>query len=152
MQPPIRQGDIPGVQLRHERRLEISAAELWVWVSEPERLSRWLADSAEAHPDGAPGCRLCSADVEGSEVMEDLRTIARDEGRLWVARFERHGDGWESATWVTLRIVGDEPCGLVVLQQGFERLDLSRCLTIWEFYRRRWRNAFDRLTAVLAED
>ena len=32
-----------------------------------------------------------------------------------------------------------------MLQQGFEHLPLSRCLTIWEAYRRRWREALARL-------
>jgi hypothetical protein len=35
-----------------------------------------------------------------------------------------------------------------VLQEGFEHLPLSECLTIWEAYRRRWRKAL----ACLAEE
>jgi hypothetical protein len=38
-----------------------------------------------------------------------------------------------------------EGCELSVLQEGFEHLPLSDGLTIWEAYRRRWREALTRL-------
>ncbi len=148
MQPPIRQGDIPGIQLRHETRLELAPDELWRWISEPELMARWLADSVEAHVDGEPGWLLRGPDGDGGELVEDLRGLVMDGDRLWVARLERLSDNWESATRLTLRVQGTGPSDLSVLQQGFERLNLSRCLTIWELYRRRWRAAFERLTVA----
>ena len=38
-------------------------------------------------------------------------------------------------------------CELDILQEGFEHLSLSTCLTVWEEYRRRWREAAARLAA-----
>jgi hypothetical protein len=145
VQPPIRQGDIPGVQLRHAGRFELGPEALWAWLTEADKLGRWLAASVEPRAGDEPGWLLRDVDEAGVALVEDVLTIAADEGKLWVALLERRDDGWESATRVTLRIEGDGPCELSVLQQGFERLNLSRCLTIWELYRRRWRRSFARL-------
>ena len=46
MTEAIRQGDIPGVQLRRRQVLGVSADEAWRWLSEPDRLALWLADRA----------------------------------------------------------------------------------------------------------
>ena len=39
-----------------------------------------------------------------------------------------------------------------IVQRGFERLSLSRCLSVWELYRRRWRLALVRLAAAVEAD
>ncbi len=148
MQPGIRQGDIPGVQLRHDIRLDLAPEELWLWISDPARLTRWLADSVEVHADGEPGWLLRGRDETGGELVEELRGLTLEPDRLWLARLERLGDDWRSATRLTLRIEGAGPCHLSVLQRDFERLNLTRCLTIWELYRRRWRGAFERLASA----
>ena len=72
-----------------------------------------------------------------------------DEERRWIALFERVDDDWESATRLTVEILGTGPVELSILQQGFERLSLSRCLTVWEFYRRRWRARLADLDSAL---
>ena len=64
--------------------------------------------------------------------------------------FERLDDGWQTATRLTFELTPRQGgCELSVLQQGFEHLPLSRCLTIWEAYRRRWRRAH-RNSTILA--
>ena len=69
--------------------------------------------------------------------------------KLWVLAFERLGSGWTSATRLTMRVhalpAGSE---VDVLQDGFQRLPLSVCLTVWETYRHRWRDALSRLAEV----
>lgn len=146
----IREGDIPGVQLRHEATFDLAPVDLWPWVSEPRLMRRWLAAEVEPLEAGA-GWVLTGLDEEGGELVEEVRGVERRAGRGWSAVFERRDDGWESATRLSLDIVGDGPTALSVVQQGFERLNLSRCLTVWELYRRRWRAAFERLAAALAD-
>ncbi|HEX5760903.1 MAG TPA: SRPBCC domain-containing protein [Thermoanaerobaculia bacterium] len=123
----IRQGDIPGVQLRRRQPLPVPCGEAWPWLVEPDRLGRWLAP--------APG--------------ETLRPLETDPPRRLLLSWEE--TGWRAPTRVTLQLhpaaVG---CELDVLHQGFERLPLSTCLTVWEAYRRRWREALARLAAALA--
>lgn len=150
MRVPIRQGDIPGVQLRQERRLEATRDEVWRWLTEPELLERWLADEAEALEEGLGGWRLSAVDEAGEPLLESGREESVEAGRRWVLVFERRQAGWESATRLVFELQGDAPCTLVVVQQGFERLSLSRCLSVWEFYRRRWRRALERLSTALA--
>lgn len=152
MRVPIRQGDIPGVQLRLERRLEASREQLWRWLVEPERVERWLADEAETLADGAAGWRLAAVDEAGEPLVESGREESVESGHRWVLVFKRHRAGWESATRLRFELQGDAPCTLVIVQQGFERLSLSRCLSVWEFYRRRWRRALDRLAVAVAAE
>ena len=149
MQHAIRKGDIPGVQLRYEKRFDLPPEELWRWLSEPERMKRWLAAEIEARAGAEEGWVLRDLDEAGGPLVEEMRSLAREGGRRWIAVFERKDDGWESATRLVVEIEGDGPCELSVLQQGFERLNLSRCLTVWEFYRRRWRAAFERLASAV---
>ena len=85
-------------------------------------------------------------------MRERGRTLEVTVGRCWALAFERLDDGWETATRLTFELTAlDEGCELSVLQQGFEHLPLSRCLTIWESYRRRWREALAVLAAAVAE-
>lgn len=150
MSYPIRQGDIPGVQLRYDERFDLTPEELWRWLAEPERLRLWLAAEVEPRPDGEDGWVLRDRDEAGGTLVEEARTLAREEGRRWMAVFERKDEEWANATRLSFEIRGDGPCELTVRQQGFERLNLSDCLTVWEFYRRRWRAACERLGAAVA--
>ena len=141
MAEAIRQGDIPGVQLRRRQALAVSVEEAWRWLSEPDRLALWLADKADV--------------VEGELILtgegyrERGRTIEIVPPKLWVLAFERLDSGWSSATRLALH-VHPLPSGseIDVLQDGFQRLPLSTCLTIWETYRRRWRDALSKLAEV----
>ena len=141
MTEAIRQGDIPGVQLRRRQALAIPPEEAWRWLSEPDRLARWLAAQAEM----ADGELL----LTGEGFRERGRTLEIVPPKLWVLAFERLDSGWSSATRLTLRVHA-LPSGseVDVLQDGFQRLPLSTCLTIWETYRRRWREALSRLAEV----
>lgn len=144
MTEAIRQGDIPGVQLRRRQALAIPPEEAWRWLSEPDRLGRWLAAQAEM----ADGELLLTE--EG--FRERGRTIEIVPPKLWVLAFERLDSGWSSATRLTLRVhpagTGGGGSEVDVLQDGFQRLPLSICLTVWETYRRRWREALGRLAEV----
>ncbi len=144
----IRQGDIPGVQLRCDAQLGASRQEVWRWLTEIDRLRLWLA--SEVEPVGDDELRLTGEAADGSVRIERARTVAQEESRLLVLSFERLEDGWVSATKLSFKLSGETPCGLSVLQQGFERLALSRCLTVWEFYRRRWRAALERLDTEIS--
>ncbi|HVG07817.1 MAG TPA: SRPBCC domain-containing protein [Thermoanaerobaculia bacterium] len=141
MTEAIRQGDIPGVQLRRRQALAVSAEEAWRWLSEPDRLALWLAGQAEMTEE--------EITLTGEGYRERGRTIEIVPPKLWVLAFERLDSGWTSATRLTLR-VHPLPAGseVDVLQDGFQRLPLSACLTIWETYRRRWRDALSRLAEV----
>ncbi|HEX5717756.1 MAG TPA: SRPBCC domain-containing protein [Thermoanaerobaculia bacterium] len=141
MAEAIRQGDIPGVQLRRRQALAVSAEEAWRWLSEPDRLALWLAAEAEM----AEG----ELALTGEGYRERGRTIEIVPPKLWVLAFERLDSGWTSATRLALRVhplaSGSE---VDVLQDGFQRLPLSACLTIWETYRRRWRDALSKLAEI----
>lgn len=141
MTEAIRQGDIPGVQLRRRQALTVSPEEAWRWLSEPDRLALWLAERAEL----AEG----ELTLIGEGYRERGRTIEIVPPKLWVLGFERLDSGWTAATKLTLRVhplaSGSE---VDILQDGFQRLPLSACLTIWETYRRRWREALNKLAEV----
>lgn len=141
MTEAIRQGDIPGVQLRCRQALAVSGEEAWRWLSEPDRLALWLAESVDI----TEGELL----LTGEGFRERGRTIEIVPLKLWVLAFERLDSGWKSATRLTLQ-VHPLPAGseVDVLQDGFQRLPLSACLTIWETYRRRWRDALNKLAEV----
>lgn len=151
MRVPIRQGDIPGVQLRQERRLEASRGDVWRWLTEPDLASRWLADEVRQPDEADSPWRWVGLDETGAPLVESVEPESVEEGRRWALVFKRREAGWESATRLVFELEGDRPCTLTVLQQGFERLSLSRCLSVWELYRRRWRSALDRLERALAE-
>jgi uncharacterized protein YndB with AHSA1/START domain len=144
----IRQGDIPGVQLRCRQRLEVPPAVAWRWLTEPRLLALW---AGRARIEGGLEGVLELAWEEGrATVRERGRTLEIAAGRLWALAFERLEDGWESSTRLVFELTAQgDGCELSVLQQGFEHLPLSRCLTIWEAYRRRWREALARLAVAL---
>jgi uncharacterized protein YndB with AHSA1/START domain len=143
MPEAIRQGDIPGVQLRRRQDLALPPAEAWRWLVEPEKLALWLADEAEVNPR--------ELRLRGAEPLfrERGRTVELAPPRLWVLSFERLDANWPAATRLTLRF-HEAPGGsqLDVMQDGFQRLPLSLCLTVWEAYRLRWKGALARLAEV----
>lgn len=140
----IRQGDIPGVQLRRRQDLSLPPAEAWRWLVEPEKLALWLAREAEVDPGPSGGFRLLQGDWR-----ERGRTVELAPPGLWVLSFERLDAGWPASTRLTLRL-HETPGGsqIDVLQDGFQRLPLSIGLTVWEAYRLRWKEALGRLAAV----
>lgn len=143
MPEAIRQGDIPGVQLRRRQDLALPPAEAWRWLVEPEKLALWLAEEAEVNP---RELRLRGGEPPFRELG---RTVELAPPRLWVLSFERLDANWPAATRLTLRF-HEAPGGsqLDVLQDGFQRLPLSLCLTVWEAYRLRWKGALARLAEV----
>src|SRR6185295_6872662 len=146
----IREGDIPGVQLRRRQRLALTREEAWRWLVEPARLALWLAEEAEIDEAGlllrGESPRV---DPPAGPWRERGRTVEMIPPEVWVLAFERLDAGWSASTRLTLRLhstpVG---CEIDVLQQGFQRLPLSVGLTVWESYRLRWRTALARLAEV----
>jgi uncharacterized protein YndB with AHSA1/START domain len=140
MPEAIRQGDVPGVQLRRRREVALPLEELWPWLVEPERLARWLAD--EIAVDGA-ALRLASPGrrAERAEMLE------QEPPRLLRFTFER--DGWGASTRLTLRLhrvlAGAE---VDLFHEGFHRLPPALSLPLWEEHRKRWESALDRLAAA----
>lgn len=148
MPEAIRQGDIPGVQLRRRQDLTLPPAEAWHWLMEPEKLVLWLAREAEVDP--GPGGEIRLRGGEGPAWRERGRTVELAPPGLWVLSFERLDCDWPAATRLTLRLHAT-PAGsqIDVLQDGFQRLPLSTCLTVWETYRLRWKEALARLAAAM---
>ena len=142
----IRQGDIPGVQLRRRQPLAASSETVWRWLTEPELLARWAGEAS--FEGGLEGTATLTHEEEGTTVRERGRTLTLAPRQSWSLAFERLDDGWETATRLTFELTPMETgCELSVLQH----LPLSRCLTIWEAYRRRWRGALERLAAAIAD-
>jgi hypothetical protein len=142
---PIREGDIPGIQLRARRRLAIDRAEAWRWLTERERLQRWLADRVEVDTGPHGGLKL-ERDAPAGPVIETATTERIEPQRSWILSFRRDDRRWEAATRLELTLLAaDGACDLDVLQAGFHLLAMSSCLTIWEEYRHRWRDALERL-------
>jgi uncharacterized protein YndB with AHSA1/START domain len=154
----IRQGDIPGVQLRRRQALPVAAEEAWRWLVEPARLARWLASTARLVGEGEGGgaallLEEAAPPWEGGAAgawRERGRTLEAEPSRRWVLAWERLEAGWPVATRVVVTLHATAGgCELDVLHQGFERLPLSSCLTVWEAYRRRWRVALERLAQAV---
>ena len=144
----IRQGDIPGVQLRCRQRLAVPPAVAWRWLTEPRLLASWAGRAGIEG--GLEGTLELTWEEGTTTVRERGRTLEIDIGRLWALAFERLEDGWERSTRLVFELTAEgDGSELSVLQQGFEHLPLSRCLTIWESYRRRWRRALTRLVESL---
>ncbi len=148
----IRQGDIPGVQLRRRRRLAVAPEVAWRWLTEEERLRRWLAPAARVEPGAGGSLTLESTTPEGEPLRERAATLELEPPRRWVLSFERLDAGWRSPTRLTLSVVpaagGAE---IDIFQEGFEQLSLTTCLTVWEAYRRRWSEALERLAGLTGQ-
>jgi hypothetical protein len=155
----IREGDIPGVQLRRRQRLPVAREEAWKWLVEPQKLARWLADEAEVEPGPAGSLVLRGSsprvDPPPAPWRERGRTVEIAPPELWGLLFERLDANWSAPTRLILRLhsLPGVPGGseLDVLQHGFQRLPLSIGLTVWESYRLRWRTALARLATVVVE-
>jgi hypothetical protein len=147
---PIREGDIPGIQLRVQRRLAIDRVEAWRWLTERERLERWLADRVEVDAGPRGGLRL-ERDSPAGPVIETATTERIDRERQWILGFRQEDRRWETSTRLEIALDGASgACELDVLQSGFHLLAMSWSLTIWEEYRRRWRDALERLAREVA--
>ncbi len=145
----IRQGDIPGVQLRLRQPLPLPVEEAWRWLTSAELLERWAADRAEVRLEDQPSLVLKRAREEAAPLREEGETLELVAPRRWSLAFRQRGSGWKSETRLTLELTETaEGCELDVFHEGFEHLSLSTCLTVWEEYRRRWRAAAARLAAV----
>ncbi|MES1245528.1 MAG: hypothetical protein ABUT39_28240, partial [Acidobacteriota bacterium] len=90
MSEAIRQGDIPGVQLRRRQALAVSPDEAWRWLTEPDRLALWLADRVES--DGE------EMTLRGPAGDERARTLESSPPALRILAFEKLGEGWTAAT------------------------------------------------------
>ncbi len=145
----IRQGDIPGVQLRRRRRVAVAPEVAWRWLTEEERLCRWLAPAARVEPGADGSLALEGTTPEGEPLRERGTTLELEPPRRWVLSFERLDAGWRSPTRLTLAVAPAAGGAEVdVFQEGFEHLSLSTCLTVWEAYRRRWGEALERLAGL----
>ena len=149
MPEAIREGDIPGVQLRCRQPLSLSSAEAWGWLTEGAKLAAWLADEAIVEPGPQGSLQLTSAGRR-----ERGRTLAWAPPRQWVLAFEHLDASWTAPTRLTLAVHSHptvpDVAELDVLQHGFQRLPLSIGLTVWEDYRRRWRAALARLVEAIS--
>ena len=144
----IRQGDIPGVQLRFRQPLTLSPESAWLWLVEPERLQLWLCDRAELEGGVGGSVTLETAREESSSRLERGDTLEMDAPRSWTLAFRQLDAGWQAATRLTLTVHPTSGgCELDVFHEGFEHLSLSICLTVWEEYRKRWRAAGARLAS-----
>ena len=146
----IRQGDIPGVQLR--RRVEIagrSPREVWSHVTEAERLSSWLADRARIEAGPPVVWRLESDLSEGTIRHEYAEIVERIEPSRLVLGFRELNAGWDTATRLTIELAPSAAgCEVAVFQEGFQQLPLSLGLTVWEHSRSRWEQSLERLAGV----
>lgn len=146
----IRQGDIPGVQLRYRQRLPIGVDQAWEWLIVPALLERWLCSRAGVDLGEGGSLLLESPREEASPLLERGETLELEAPRRWSLAFRQLDQGWQAATRLTLELHPDPTgCELDVFHEGFEHLSLSTCLTVWEEYRRRWREGCARLVAAV---
>jgi hypothetical protein len=149
----LRDGDVPGVQLRHRQSLPRGPLLVWTWLTERRRLERWLEARVDVQASADGLLIIRRREESGSEITERGETYDFEPPRRWRLRFRSDAPGWEAATDLSLELAPTSAgCDLVVFQEGFQRLALSRCLTIWEEYRRRWRAATAKLAVLLEEE
>ena len=148
MPEAIRQGDIPGVQLRCRQPLPVPPGEAWSWLSESAKLAAWLADEATVEPGPQGSLQLFES---GAGRRERGKTLVWAPPRQWELAFEHLDAGWTAPTRLTLAVhPHPEGAEIDILQNGFQRLPLSIGLTVWEAYRRRWRAALARLVEAVS--
>lgn len=142
----IRQGDIPGVQLR--RRLVISSRqpqEVWPFLAQPELLASWAASSLRSDPD-APDKTVLERYTGESLIIEEVEVLSAEEPTTLVMGLRQIDGAGNPATIVTLGLTQvDAGCEVMVFQEGFQQLPLSSCMTAWELARVRWTEALERL-------
>lgn len=152
MADDIRQGDVPGVQLRCRQQLAAPVEEVWPWLVGIKRLERWFASRVQADVGPQGVLQLESVDEAGAASYQEATTLELEAPHRWVLAFLQTEPPWPAATRLTLELSPTESgCELSVYQTGFAHLPLSDCLTIWESYRRRWRLALARLAEAIAE-
>ncbi|MCZ6726639.1 MAG: SRPBCC domain-containing protein [Acidobacteria bacterium] len=143
----IRQGDIPGVQLRCRRALTAGAATAWDYLVEPRHLEDWLCRQARLTAAVASDFEWRGSAELGEDSIEQGTILAIEPPHLLVATLRQ--PAWVAATRLEIEIVADgQACEISVLQRGFEHLPLSQGLTVWETYRRRWSAALERLARL----
>jgi uncharacterized protein YndB with AHSA1/START domain len=145
----IRQGDIPGVQLRRRVALSRPAAVVWNCLLRAELVERWLCAAAHMPVDAGGGFEWRGAEELGEECVEHGELLRSEPCRRLVLSLRQ--PGWPAQTRLELELAGDadDGCELSVLQHGFEHLPLSDSLTVWETYRDRWRGALTRLAGLV---
>ena len=136
----IRQGDIPGVQLRRRVNVPQSSPEkVWAFWVEAEKQSRWLCDRARIEEGPPTVFWLESDDSQGDVRREYAEVIERAEPQRLVLGFRQLDAGWNASTMVTVELTRSEAgCRVSVFQEGFQQLPLSIGLTVWEHSRARW--------------
>jgi uncharacterized protein YndB with AHSA1/START domain len=140
----IRQGDIPGVQLRCRQALVVGVATAWEHLVESRRLEGWLCCQASMTVAEASDFEWRGCAELGEDSIEQGTILAAEPPHLLVATLRQ--PAWTAATRLEIEIVADgQACEISVLQEGFEHLPLSLSLTVWETYRRRWSAALHRL-------
>ena len=144
----IRDGDIPGVQLRRRAFVpNLSAAELWPNLVEPKLLGEWLADRAELE-EGASDRFHLERLWQGNLIREQAEVLSMDEPKRLVIGLREIDGAGNPGTIVTFELTPAEGgCEVMVFQEGFQQLPLSVCLTAWEHARTRWTEALKRLAA-----
>lgn len=146
----IRQGDIPGVQLRYRQPLPLGPEDAWEWLTTPALLERWLCSRAGVDLGAAGSLLLESPREEAAPLLERGETLELESPHRWSLAFRQLDQGWQAVTRLTLELHPDPGgCELDVFHEGFEHLSLSTCLTVWEEYRRRWRAACARLARAI---
>lgn len=146
----IRQGDIPGVQLRYRHIVAAVPQEIWDWLTKPELQRRWLADQSDPDRTLANALVLRRTDSDGQVLSESLVTVSADPPNRWTVDLQNLDGTWPRPTRVHFDLaVAEEGTEISILQTGFAHLPLSECLTIWETYRRRWRTALSSLADLL---
>lgn len=152
MSEGIRQGDIPGVQLRCRTMLDIPVTAAWAWITEVDKLERWLATRIELTGGTQGRVALHHRAADGTLWNEEGKTLEVDPPRRWVLAFRRVDESWPVATRLSFQLSERaDGCELSLLQEGFEHLPLSDCLTIWERYRRFWRAALADLAKACSD-
>jgi hypothetical protein len=102
--------------------------------------------------DAASVLRLERLQVDGGPLMETARMEEMIDRERLVFDFRREHPDWHSTTVLELSLrASGAGCEVELFHEGFQRLALSACLTIWEDYRRRWQAALEVLAELVAE-
>lgn len=152
-QEGLRRGDIPGIQLRRRAVLPVPQERGWLWLTSRERLQRWLASRVDIGLQVGAIWNLEGDSRHGDVFRERLELLEVDRPQRLRATLERMGSAWGVPTLLDVQLLQrSEGCEVSVLQSRFEQLPLSIGLTAWESYRRRWREALNRLEIAVGEE